>query len=249
MNTAPFAIKVFLSGDAEAHGLRNRDPDTGPILATCIGQEWSEKDKVVYLSLKVKETNHAADKDLTFRVRLGVPQQGQSDGEIKAKEAELKALKISALPTDKQTNENIAKINAAKGEQNYNFDFAGKDLRVWWEPGNPQAPQGKENKHHPAYNQGFPFIRWIDAATYGEVKSGARQVGLRNTPLKGASAAQDTARPGGIAGMAGGAGGAPGNGLPPGLELPSGMGGPTTAQPPNNGVGTAIGGDGASDLL
>jgi hypothetical protein len=250
MNTAAFPIQVFFSGEAEAHGLRNRDPETGPILAACIGQEWDEKNKCAFLSLKVKESNHPNDKDLVFRIRVAVPQQGLKDGEIKAREAELKALKISVLPADKQTNENIAKINAAKGDAKYNFDFAGKDLRLWFEPGNPNAPAKDEklSQQPPAYNQGFNFIRWIDAATYGEVKSGARQVGLRNSPLKGGSAASDTSKPSGIAGMAG-----PGTGLPAGMVLPAGMGGPTTAQPPNNGAGSApatdSAGDGASDLI
>ena len=98
MNTAAFPIQVFFSGDAEAHGLRNRDPETGPILAACVGQEWDDKNKCVFLSLKIKETNHVGDKDLVFRARISIPQQGQKDGEIKAKEAETHAF---AAETDR----------------------------------------------------------------------------------------------------------------------------------------------------
>jgi len=253
--TQPFTLPVFFSGQAQAHGLQSRNPEAAGMLVLCTGMGWNADKKYAYLDLKIEASTVPENVGLTWRAFVNPPEQGMKEGRIKALEAEFKALKIAFAPEGQQPAI-AAQVNAASGAMQYNFDFAGKVAAVWHEPGNPDAPRGTENRSHPAYNQGYSYTRWLSRAKYNEVINGQIVVSLRNSPLKGGTAATQVASagvgfqpptgtaPGGFQAPVTPTSPAPQTGLPglPGVSGPNGLaGGPVTVQPPQ--------GDGAATML
>lgn len=181
--STPTPVNCAVSA-AAPQGVGIQAPEPAVNLVTWLGHKHDPAKNNVYGVVRIENSTVQSNVGKVYRVRLGLPMAGMSQGAIDARSAELKAVKIAF--TDATAQESIrAQLQTALS--GINFNFAGKQGYTWYEPGNRDAPDGSKQKHDKQ--------RWLSAADGALAFAGQLSFKLQNTPLMGAAA------PGGLAGV------------------------------------------------
>lgn len=230
-------------------GIASKRPPAGAYKWQCLGVKLTDSGDLEF-NLKALDSSNPDGIGLQTKVWENRPSPKLSENANKARTGSGKALLVCV------GKPYAAVAVGAKLAIDTDF-FVGKTLHSWYEPKNPDA---SDIKGDPSYEQGFDQNRWLwttgdDAAgnptvdpagAYEAIKSGARVIGLQNTPLRQRAASAATAAMTNAAGTIAPTGGYAG---------PSQAGPGMAATPPNNGVAqpqatqTARPPDGAAQLL
>jgi hypothetical protein len=177
----PIVITVTLAAvDPQGVG-RKADPPTGAYQVRCNGlkprvDRGAKADIETDLTILAGTSPDAVGQ--RWNVYPPIPNAGMTPDRLEASSREFKAFGRTF------GKDALGKKEIAGNHQVDLGPCVGATGYLWWEPANPEAPEG--------HAQGYPNRRWLTAEDYAKIVAGELRPETKNTPLKGVVAGPTT---------------------------------------------------------